>query len=108
MKDLPFSLETLEWKKKNILHKDHFLVTWILLYGHLSLDDVNIMFIITSTMEYILLTTCFDVPLFNSHDKILRLLGYFWFALLNSFFLYFDFFSFLGMSKYIHALLLMR
>ena len=41
-------------RMKNIdnLDKEEFIITWILLYGDLSLDDANDTFFITSKTEY--------------------------------------------------------
>ena len=53
MKNLPYLAELDE------------VLTRILLYGELLLDDLNRFFIITSTIEYILVTKRFDVLSFN-------------------------------------------
>ena len=49
-----------------ILDKDNFLNTKILFHGNLSLDDVTNTFIITYTIQYVLATKPFNVPLFKA------------------------------------------
>ena len=52
-------------KSITILDKDDCLISWMLLYGDLSLDNFTNTFIITGAIEYNLVAKRFEVPLFN-------------------------------------------
>ena len=52
-------------KRIDVLDKDDFLITIILLYGDLALYEETNKFIITSIIKYILATKPFGVPLVN-------------------------------------------
>ena len=61
---------TLFWKlqsiDENILSKDDSNISKVLVFGENSFNDVKNTSVLTASIEYILSTKCFDVPLYQN------------------------------------------